>query len=452
MDQHRHDLGALLELVARRVVALLGDGCVLTTVSEDGQWLHPTAIAHADPEVETAMRAVLEARDTRIGEGLAGAAAADRRSMMLNDLDPGVVADTTPPQYLPFVRDHPMRSLIIVPLIASGELVGTLGAVRTRSDLPFGPEDLRLVEGLAEHAGIAIGDAIAGPRTIGPRDHEALYRHSLDGVLITTPDGHILAANRAACEALAMTEEEIIRGGRAGIVVTDDPNLPAALDERAASGRARAELRMRRGDGSTIVADVSSTLYTERGRTRAVVIFRDVTDQVTAREHLRIRVDELEDAANRDTLTNLLNRRGFAIVAEQAIAACDRRGTPTSLLFVDIDGMKAINDTAGHGAGDTAIRVIAGAVGRVLRAEDVSCRLGGDEFVALLVDTDAHGAAQVAERLRQEIDQVGDGRRLSVSTGVCERPPWTRMSLDELVDAADREMYQEKTIHRLSTE
>jgi diguanylate cyclase (GGDEF)-like protein/PAS domain S-box-containing protein len=449
MDEHRHDLGALLDLVARRVVSLLGDGCVLATVSEDGQWLHPTAIAHVDPEVEAAMRAVLETGDTRIGEGLAGTVAADRRSMLLNDLQPATIAETTPAQYLPFVRDHPMRALAIAPLLAAGELVGTLGAVRTSSDRPFTAEDLRLVEGLAERAALAIGEALAGPRSVGPKDYEALYRHSLEGVLITTPDGHILAANPAACEILGMTEHEILKAGRRGLMVAEDPNLPNALAERATAGRARAELGMYRGDGSTIVADVASTIFTDRGRTRAVVIFRDVTEQATAREIIRSRVDELEHAANRDVMTGLLNRRGFTIAAEQALAACDRHGDPSCLLFVDLDGLKAINDRGGHGAGDAAIIEVASAIHRALREEDVACRLGGDEFIVLLVDTDLDGARLVEDRIRAGLGPGPDGEALSISTGTVERVPEVRALLDELIEAADREMYQQKILHRL---
>jgi diguanylate cyclase (GGDEF)-like protein/PAS domain S-box-containing protein len=449
MDEHRHDLGALLDLIARRVVSLLGDGCVLATVTEDGLWLHPTAIAHVDPPVEAAMRAVLEAQDTRIGEGLAGTVAADRRSMLLNDLQPATIAETTPAQYLPFVRDHPMRALAIAPLVAAGELVGTLGAVRTSSDRPFTDEDLRLVEGLAERAALAIVEALGGPRSVGPSDFEAIYRHSLDGVLITVPDGHILAANPAACEILGMTEREIRAAGRWGLMVAEDPNLPVALAERATAGRARAELSMYRGDGSTIVVDVGSTIYTDRGRTRAVVIFRDVTEQATARDVARSRVDELEHAAHRDVMTGLLNRRGFVVATEAALAACDRRSAPSCILFVDLDGLKDINDRGGHAAGDAAIVEVGAAIHRALREEDIACRLGGDEFVALLVDTDLRGAQQVVERIRSELAPPPGREALSISTGAVERTPEVRAVLDELIAAADREMYQQKILNRL---
>jgi GAF domain-containing protein len=171
----RHgDLDALLRTIADRVVDLLGDGCVLSTVAPDGNELEPRVVVHVDPDVSYAMRGVLGASNVRIGEGIAGHVAADRRAVLLNHLRPETVADTTPERFLPFLRDHPMRSLMIVPLLAAGELMGTLGAVRTSSDEPYTAADLRLLEALAERAALAIAAAVTSPRSVGAADFEAI--------------------------------------------------------------------------------------------------------------------------------------------------------------------------------------------------------------------------------------------------------------------------------------
>jgi diguanylate cyclase (GGDEF)-like protein/PAS domain S-box-containing protein len=443
-----NDLPQLLRVVANRVVELVGDGCVLTMVAEDGATLRPEVVRHTDQDVEVAMRAVLADAEVRVGDGLAGTAAADRRAVVINDLTPETTDETTPLRFLPFVHDHPMRAVMIVPMIASGVLVGTLGAVRTESVEPYSADDLRVLEALAERAALAMQEAVSGPRVIGVEDIEAVYRHNLDGVLLATPDGHILAANPAACSMLRMSERDVIAAGREGIVQPDDPRSAVALAERAATGRARTELTMRRSDGSTFEAAVSSLLYTSRDHgVRAVVIFRDIDDQVHARNTAVERIVELERAATRDPLTGLLNRRGLQVAADHAFATADREGAATQLVFLDVDGLKVINDEMGHSAGDDALRSLADALCRVTRGPDVACRFGGDEFV-LVVAAASDEVPQMIERITAELAATA-APRLTFSAGVAERSPASEVGLDELIGTADRSMYQRKVLSRL---
>lgn len=275
---YRNDVPALLRLIGQQVVDALGDGSVLTTLTDDGAALRPRVVLHTDPETARAMEMVLAAGDTRLGEGLAGTAARERRPVVLNALTPEALTDRTPERFQPFLQQHPIRAVAIVPLLARGELVGTLGAVRTDTDEAYSPADVHLLEALAEQAALAVADAMVDPRALGRADYEAAYRTCPDGMLITTPDGHILAANPAACELLGLTEAEIMRRGRDGIVAPGDARLRPALAERASTGRARSELTVFRGDGTVIEADVSSALYTTpNGRVRACVVLRGPT-------------------------------------------------------------------------------------------------------------------------------------------------------------------------------
>ena len=448
---HRNDLPALLRVIAERVVDQLGGGCVLTTADAPRQVLVPRVVLHVDPVVSDAMVAVLAGQEIAIGEAIAGNVAADRRAVLLNDLPPATIAGTTPARFLPFVRDHPVRALMIVPMIASGELVGTLGSLRTSSAERYTPDDLRLLEGLADQAALAIAEAIAGPRAIGSADYEAIYRNNLDGVLFSTPDGHMLAANPAARTILGRTEQEILHGGRDAIVVADDPNLASALAERAELGHTRAQLLLRRGDGTTFPADVSSTIYTTPdGKVRTVIIFRDITAELADRDAAIERLTELEEAADRDPLTSLWNRRGFSVAAGHALADADRRNVVSQLVFVDVDGLKAINDTYGHSTGDAAIVAAASAIDRSLRDADVACRLGGDEFVFLAIDTPAAAVVALVERIEEELARDTTlPAPLSISVGLAERAPHAPATLGELIDTADRDMYQQKVLRRL---
>lgn len=445
-----NDAPALLRLIADRVVQALGGGCVITTLDSTGERLVPQVVRHVDPVVAAAMEAVLRQEPMRVGEGLAGSVAADQRSIMLNDLPPATVAETTPARFLPFVRDHPMRAIAIVPLVTAGELLGTLGSIRTEEGHPYTPEDLRLLEGLAHQASLAMSEAISGPRSIGVADYEAIFHHNLDGVIFSTPDGHMLAANPAACTMLGRTQREIIDSTREDLVDGDDPRLARALEERATTGRVRTELTMRRADGTTFPADVSSTIYTaHHGQVRTIIIFRDISVEVAARQAEAARLDELVQAADRDPLTGLWNRRGFAVAGAHALAEADRHALVSQLVFLDVDGLKAINDEHGHGAGDAAIRAVASAIDRALRDVDVACRFGGDEFVFLAVGTPASSVESLLDRIEAQLARAVTPEPVTFTVGVVERPPHGWDDLEALIDAADRDMYQHKVLRRL---
>jgi len=127
---------------------------------------------------------------------------------------------------------------------------------------------------------------------------EMLFAHSMDGVLQTLPEGPVLAANPAACAMLGLSEAELIRRGRQGLLDVDDPRLQPLLDERARSGRARGELRMFRADGEPFEVEVSSSLYTGRdGRRLSSVMFRDITERRTWARRLEESLDLLENLA-----------------------------------------------------------------------------------------------------------------------------------------------------------
>lgn len=126
------------------------------------------------------------------------------------------------------------------------------------------------------------------PYRLDERLYQAVFDHSLDGVIITVPDGRVLAANPAACAILGASEEEICRQGRQGFSDEADPQWQSALDERRRAGQAQAVLRMVRRDGTPFFAEVSSAVFVaENGEERSCVIFRDVTERVQLEQQLR---------------------------------------------------------------------------------------------------------------------------------------------------------------------
>jgi len=123
--------------------------------------------------------------------------------------------------------------------------------------------------------------------------------------------------------------------------------------------------------------------------------------------HWRARAEAAESLAERDVLTPVLNRRGFEREMSRAMAFCRRHRTEAALLYLDLDGFKAINDQLGHQAGDAALIACAEILNRNLRESDAVGRLGGDEFAVLLLGTDAKGAKHKAQSLTETLSKDG---------------------------------------------
>jgi len=149
-----------------------------------------------------------------------------------------------------------------------------------------------------------------------------------------------------------------------------------------------------------------------------------------------------------DELTGLLNIRGFAVAANRLFAQAQRHGRASSVLMIDSDNLKGVNDAYGHAAGNRLLRQLAAATQAELRFTDVAARYGGDEFIVLLPETPGQGAMDVAERIRNRVAGTPlelDGKRVvsSVSIGIACFPE-DGGTLDALAAHADRALYVAK--------
>ena len=163
-------------------------------------------------------------------------------------------------------------------------------------------------------------------------------------------------------------------------------------------------------------------------------------------ELVRSRSRELESQANTDTLTGLFNLRYLQRQIAQLLEVNKRYGQPFSVLLMDVDGLKRINDAHGHAAGDRVLMQVAMSLRRAIRTVDTPARLGGDEFCVLAPQQDAKGGRQLAERLsaavREEV-ATPDEPPVSLSIGVVGCPEHGE-DAETLVDIADRAMYRAK--------
>jgi diguanylate cyclase (GGDEF)-like protein len=162
---------------------------------------------------------------------------------------------------------------------------------------------------------------------------------------------------------------------------------------------------------------------------------------------LQERVEQLDQLAHQDSLINLPNRRGFMRELERLIARVDRYGISGAMLFVDLDGLKMINDTFGHRAGDGALIEVANLLASGVRHSDVVARIGGDEFGILLEASDEDAAHETATRLVDMIcgcEFVHDGDALPLSVAIGVGMIDALDTAEAVMERADEAMYLRK--------
>ena len=164
--------------------------------------------------------------------------------------------------------------------------------------------------------------------------------------------------------------------------------------------------------------------------------------------HLSELQEELRQLATVDELTHLANRRGFFALGEHQLLVAARTRVAIALLFVDVDGLKRVNDELGHAMGDMLLREAAEVIRETIRVSDLAGRLGGDEFCVLLLGEPELDPERAVDRLRQTISahnaRPGRHFQVSLSIGVSALPAGRSVTLEELIDAADEGMYADK--------
>jgi diguanylate cyclase (GGDEF)-like protein len=165
--------------------------------------------------------------------------------------------------------------------------------------------------------------------------------------------------------------------------------------------------------------------------------------------------EEAETQARKDALTGLFNRGYFDAQLESAVAAAKELGRPLSLVFLDVDHFKKVNDTHGHQAGDAVLQAVGRLIGRCMRQLDIPVRYGGEEFAILLPATDRAGGKTAAERLRKLLEKqeivIAGGRALNVTASFGVATLDDKFQIDdpaELVGAADECVYTAKRAGR----
>lgn len=166
-------------------------------------------------------------------------------------------------------------------------------------------------------------------------------------------------------------------------------------------------------------------------------------------DELKHKMAELDKLASTDPLTGLYNRRLFYQRLDEEVSRAGRRVSPITLVFLDIDLFKEVNDTYGHQAGDMVLKQLAKIMTRLLRASDVLGRVGGEEFMILLPDTPGKPGLEVAERLRKRVEEStfsyhNQTIHITISAGVYHVHDPTVLEVDEMVKGADKALFEAK--------
>jgi diguanylate cyclase (GGDEF)-like protein/PAS domain S-box-containing protein len=270
-----------------------------------------------------------------------------------------------------------------------------------------------------------------------------LIETSFDPLVIISLEGKITDVNEAATEVTGVPRKALIGSDFSGYFTEPDKANVAYQEAFAQGFVTNYPLTMRHVSGKlTEVLYNASTYPNEKGEVAGVAVkARDISD--------RKRAEQAEELASRDSLTGLYNHRTFYSLLEDEIARTKRYNRPVSLLMLDIDYFKRVNDIHGHQTGDAILKGLSDLLLKQARTIDRVCRYGGEEFTVILPETDVVTAMKIAERLRATVERqsfnIGGSKAIAItaSIGVATYPQQAH-SPEELVKASDIALYAAK--------
>jgi len=278
------------------------------------------------------------------------------------------------------------------------------------------------------------------------RQAATVFTSTKEGVLITLPDGTIVAANQAYCTMSGYEESEVVGKNlsclSAGIL---DADVLVAIDR---DGAWEGEISNPRKDGGRHPARLSVNAV--RDEAGATINYVAALSNIT---QLRATESRFEHLARHDPLTDLPNRQYLLSRLDHALALAGRTGTQGAVLFIDLDAFQNVNDSLGHSAGDELLQIVAKRLRARLRSSDTLARTGGDEFIVVLEDvTIPADAATVASAILDDLKLpavLADGHQVypGCSIGISLYPHDGRTS-EHLIQHADAALYRAKSAGR----
>jgi diguanylate cyclase (GGDEF)-like protein len=227
-------------------------------------------------------------------------------------------------------------------------------------------------------------------------------------------------------------------------------NNPRGVSRSApvgASGQAAKQAGRAAPQDVTSIMGIPEEEFTPKVRAAIMMLMAEVESLRRELRGTQARLKHVEEMADKDTLTPAANRRAFVRELSRAMSYAERYATPSAVVYFDVDGLKAINDGFGHGAGDAALQRIAELFTKNIRESDIVGRLGGDEFGIILAHTDAAAAREKAmglAKLVAETPLVWQGKSIALSVSYGTHAFQGGTDPAAALDAADKEMYARK--------
>lgn len=387
-----------------------------------------------------------------------------------------------------FMTAQHINSILLIPLIAGGEVIGTIGCDIINENRIFTPEEISLAEiitnlvaGRIELEKLIMNEkkratelsmlyetslAITKPYELSKLHNQIVERATwlLDataGMLYLKTDkddvfeckvsynnqydpvGTTLKIDQGAVGIVARTLEPFIINDYGNW--HDKPDIFSKLTEKFALLSVPVIHQSRIMGVIQILRDPGKPSFTQEEANLLSLFSNQVAITL---ENSRL-LNEVQELAIHDPLTGLFNRRGFAEIAEREIEIFNRFGHPLSLLFIDLDHFKEVNDSHGHAIGDQILIGIANRCKNILRNVDVICRYGGEEIVILLLESDLEVAVEIGKRINNVVKlypfhtEVGPITQ-TVSIGVAEYQNYMK-NVDSIILNADMALYKAKS-------
>ena len=451
------DVAALLSLVAARAQQLTGASGAIVAMRDQHQVLRRAAVGSAALLLDG--RTGLDGQLSPLALALGPACEASRPD--------------SPARRAPF-EELGMQSVVHVPVRSLRANVGIL-AVTSPHPGAFKSEHqgdvrsilqvlariltwrLEFVEQLQGYRDLLTENDIALATL---RESEDRFRSSFDhsgiGMALLARDGRWLKVNAALCRTLGYSRQELLVRDHQSTTHPEDVHLEQPFLERLFKGEISSyelEKRYVHKDRSVIWGLLTISMV-KTPEQQALYLIAQIQD-ITARKATE---ESLQKLAVRDDLTGLCNRREMFRLLKEESSRSDRHCRPMSLIMLDVDAFKNVNDTYGHQAGDASLRQIARIVEECVRSFDRVARYGGEEFAVILPETLGVEALVVAERIRVRVaaeefsvgDKAGGKIRipLTVSSGIATMTGERATSVEDIIREADASLYAAKKAGR----
>lgn len=279
----------------------------------------------------------------------------------------------------------------------------------------------------------------------------SLFESINEAVVILDMDGFVDRVNSRFIDLFGYSEDEV-KGHNLAQLITDEKSRIEAESIKRSTIEGETviidTLRHHKNGHLLDVSLMSAPIIMKKERIGIYEVYRDIRKRKEQEKQLKESLEKIRELSLTDEMTACYNRRGFMILADEQVKIAERNHNHMLLLFLDLDGLKWINDNLGHELGDQAIKDTADLLHYTFRKPDIIARIGGDEFIVLIIDAESDHIEKISERLMKNMTTMREKRKhtyyFDASFGFEEYDPDQSVTVEELIKRADYRMYENK--------